>query len=264
MGWFKKIFRKIKRGIDKVVDTVTNVGKKIGSFVGDAFGFVIDPMSSPEIGDPSAFAEGIKATKSGTNVSIPVVYGQRRIGGTVIYAETGGDNNKYLYVCYAICEGPIHEIQNVYIDDRAVEGHDPRLIRTTKGGHPAISLGNKTQGRNITGLFKDVLQYELHRGDGTGTTSILAGSTNPSGDANNSYNAPNWNTKNRRGNFLAYGFFKFTYKGGNDSPWKGGIPAVSFDILGREIADIRNTAIYTPGANDLTDDYTEVDTPNSI
>ena len=263
MGWFKKIFRKIKRGIDKVVDTVTNVGKKIGSFVGDAFGFVIDPMSSPEIGDPSAFAEGIKATKSGTNVSIPVVYGQRRIGGTVIYAETGGDNNKYLYVCYAICEGPIHEIQNVYIDDREVEGHDPSLIRTTKGGHPANLLGSKTQGRNITGLFKDVLQYELHRGDGTGTKSILAGSPNPTTDANNSYNAPNWNTKNRRGNFLAYGFFKFTYKGGNDSPWKGGIPAVSFDILGREIADIRNTAIYTPGANDLTDDYTEVDTPNS-
>tara|TARA_Y100001972_G_C7664773_1_gene335835 strand:- start:2236 stop:4962 length:2727 start_codon:yes stop_codon:yes gene_type:complete len=265
MGWFKKIFRKIKRGIDKVVDTVTNVGKKIGSFVGDAFGFVIDPMSSPEIGDPSAFAEGIKATKSGTNVSIPVVYGQRRVGGTVIYAETGGDNNKYLYVCYAICEGPIHEIQNVYIDDRAVEGHDPRLIRTTKGGHPfnVNNLVNATQGRNITGLFKDVLQYELHRGDGTGTRSILAGTPNPTSDANNSYNAPSWNIKNRRGNFLSYGFFKFTYKGGNDSPWKGGIPAVSFDVLGREIADIRNTAIYTPGASDLTSDYTEIDTPDA-
>ena len=265
MGWFKKIFRKIKRGIDKVVDTVTNVGKKIGSFVGDAFGFVSDPMSAPEIGDPSAFAEGIKATKSGTNVSIPVVYGQRRVGGTVIYAETGGDNNKYLYVCYAICEGPIHEIQNVYIDDRAVEGHDPRVIRTVKGGHPFnvrnIQPRNAIQGRNITGLFKDVLQYELHRGDGQGTVSGLAGTPNPDGDRNNSYNAPNWGTKQRVGNFLAYGFFKFTYKGGNDSPWKGGIPAVSFDILGREILDIRSTAVYTPGAADLTNDYVEDDNP---
>lgn len=51
---------------------------------------------------------------------LPVVYGTRRMGGTVVFAEVNGDSNKYLDVVYAICEGEIEEIGSVYLDNELV------------------------------------------------------------------------------------------------------------------------------------------------
>ena len=62
----------------------------------------------------------------GTNNFIPVIYGTRRIEGTLIYISTndapGGDPNEYLYLVYALCEGEVHQIleADVLIDDLPV------------------------------------------------------------------------------------------------------------------------------------------------
>lgn len=249
MGWFKKVFDKIKGGIKKGIDKITGVVKKITSFVGDAFGFVIDPMSTGDnISDPGSYAEGIKATKTGTNVAIPVVYGHRRVGGSIIFVETAGENNKYLYVAYAICEGPIRKINAVYIDDRLVSDHDPEKMFDSNG-----AIGSTGSQAPRSGQFKDLVQYEIHRGGRQGTRSSIL------------YNAPSWKEKwgQRQGVKLTWAAFRFEYKTSESNPFTGGVPQVSFDVIGREVDDIRNSTVYTPGTGTLTSDYSEEADPLS-
>ena len=47
---------------------------------------------------------------------LPVVYGVQRINGIPIFADTAANNSKEVYVLYAISEGEIHGLYNVYID----------------------------------------------------------------------------------------------------------------------------------------------------
>ena len=48
---------------------------------------------------------------------LPVVYGVQRLNGNPIFADTLNDNNKIVFTADAICEGEIHGLFNMYIDD---------------------------------------------------------------------------------------------------------------------------------------------------
>jgi len=48
---------------------------------------------------------------------LPVVYGVQRIEGIPIFADTLADDSKEIYIVYTICEGEIHGLYNLYIDD---------------------------------------------------------------------------------------------------------------------------------------------------
>lgn len=53
--------------------------------------------------------------------AIPVIYGERRVGGTRVFVHTeGGDKNDYLYIALVLCEGEIESITNIEIDDRPI------------------------------------------------------------------------------------------------------------------------------------------------
>ena len=47
---------------------------------------------------------------------LPVLYGVQRINGIPIFADTKSDNSKEVYVVYAIAEGKVHGLYNMYID----------------------------------------------------------------------------------------------------------------------------------------------------
>ena len=60
----------------------------------------------------------------GTNNFIPVVYGARRVEGTLVFMTTNdptkfGEPNEYLYLVYVLCEGEVNEIllANILVDD---------------------------------------------------------------------------------------------------------------------------------------------------
>ena len=52
--------------------------------------------------------------------SIPVVYGVQRIEGIPFFADCLANSAKDVYVAHAICEGEIHGIFNMYIDDKSL------------------------------------------------------------------------------------------------------------------------------------------------
>ena len=60
---------------------------------------------------------GTLLNKQSNNAQIPVIYGQRRVGGTRVFMATSGTDNAYLYLVLVLCEGEIQECGDVYIND---------------------------------------------------------------------------------------------------------------------------------------------------
>jgi len=64
--------------------------------------------------------KGILVNKQSNNASIPVVYGERLLGGTRVFISTSGTDNIYLYVALVLCEGEINSIEEIRVDDKVV------------------------------------------------------------------------------------------------------------------------------------------------
>ena len=61
--------------------------------------------------------QGYLLNKDSNIQPIPVIYGERKIGGTRVFVSTSGSTNQYLYVILVLCEGEIKAIDDIYIDD---------------------------------------------------------------------------------------------------------------------------------------------------
>lgn len=51
--------------------------------------------------------------------SLPVIYGQGRTEGNIVFYEVSGENNKYLDIVLEVCEGEIEGFHKVFMDDGA-------------------------------------------------------------------------------------------------------------------------------------------------
>jgi hypothetical protein len=102
-----------------IVASLGFVGQFILGYVAQAFlGFL--GVGKPDLSNQQTAteqAQGVQLQRRGSNEQIPVVYGLRRIGSVISFATTGSDDNKYLWVCYTFCEGPISSLRKIYIDD---------------------------------------------------------------------------------------------------------------------------------------------------
>ena len=89
-----------------------NPFQEIVDFIDDAVDFTVDLVGDvvswlipqPDIPDFSEqFAEqqskGILVNKIQANGHIPIVYGTRKVGGNIVFLETSGADNQYLYMC---------------------------------------------------------------------------------------------------------------------------------------------------------------------
>jgi hypothetical protein len=92
-------------------------------FVGDVFQEVISwIIPIPEIPDvpQQEQAKGTLVNKQSNNAQIPVIYGERLVGGTRVFLETSGTDNQYLYGAIVLGEGEINAITEIKVDDEVV------------------------------------------------------------------------------------------------------------------------------------------------
>ena len=77
---------------------------------------------SPDFGDSdfNNFEKGILLNHQSNDMSIPVVYGIRKVGGTRVFVETSGTDNEFLYIGLVLCEGEIESVDKIYVDDKEV------------------------------------------------------------------------------------------------------------------------------------------------
>jgi hypothetical protein len=149
-------------------------------------------------------AQAVTVEKQGSDHSIPIVYGTRRIGGIKVHKyvtdASGGAKNEFLHLIIVFCEGPIEAISELYFD-----GVSETDARWNKQG------GGKW--------------FTVQRCNGTDDQAVL------------STGIPNW-TADHRLQGLAYIHLRLQMDE-SQSVWRGE-PEVTALIRGRKIYDPRN------------------------
>ena len=113
MGGFNP-FKPIKKLFKKVVKIATSAL----SWLKPSFPNFPDTSFGENAMD--TYEQGVLLNKQSNNASIPVVYGERLVGGTIIFLETSGSSNEYLYVALVLSEGEINSIEKIIVDDKTV------------------------------------------------------------------------------------------------------------------------------------------------
>ena len=114
-GFLGDIIDDIGSIIEDVVDIVVDV-------VEDVIGWLVPMPDIPDFGEIYAEqqAKGVLVNKFTANAHIPVVYGTRKVGGNVVFLETSGTDNQYLYMAVVLSEGEIADINHIFINDNRV------------------------------------------------------------------------------------------------------------------------------------------------
>jgi len=111
MGWLSDF-------ISDPLGTLGKVGQTIIDVTVDGISDVVSWLvNMPDVGELEDKYKGVLANSQSNIKSIPLIYGQRKVGGSLVFVATSGTDNTYLYVVLALCEGEIHSIGDIYIND---------------------------------------------------------------------------------------------------------------------------------------------------
>ena len=118
----------VKKIIKPIVKVVNIFSGNFNPFVAlgvMAIGWLFARSMKPDVPDfgTNDFEEterGILVNKQSNNACVPVIYGERLVGGTRVFIETSGTDNTYLYVALVLAEGEVNSIEQIRVDDKVV------------------------------------------------------------------------------------------------------------------------------------------------
>ena len=240
---------------DKVVETTTKVFGKAKDFFGKYSSWftwisigiqVISWLRKPDEPDiphydnvAEQMAKGVLVNKASSNSAIPVVYGKRNIGGNIIFLETSGTDNTYLYMIMALCEGGVESCEQIYIDDKLVTWSGTLTHgteRTVGSGDSNFYKADPTVEGSSAESTISVTWYD-GRDDQTYNTTVGALSS--------------W-TSNHRLRGISYLALKFKW---NQDVFAG-VPSVHAVIKGRKVYDPNLDGTNTGGSGSHREDTT--------
>jgi len=153
---------------------------------------------------------GVLVNKESNIEPLPVIYGERRVGGTRVFVHTqGGKKNEYLYIALALCEGEVESISDIEIDDYPIT--DPRFETLT------VTPG--TYGEIIT---SSLLSIQTFNGSDAQTASSILSETSK------------WDSTHQL-NGVAYIAIRLKW----DEDVFSGIPDITAVVKGRKVYDPR-------------------------
>tara|TARA_X000001036_G_scaffold117707_3_gene111208 strand:+ start:2067 stop:4973 length:2907 start_codon:yes stop_codon:yes gene_type:complete len=135
----KKVVKPVVKIVKKVVKTAVNVVQKAVSWVTPSFPS-FDAGGTGSVGSFGSSAmdnyeQGIIINKQSNDASIPVVYGERMVGGTRVFLRSSGNSNNYLYMALALAEGEINSVEQIYVDDTLVGWSGALTHGTTRNSY---------------------------------------------------------------------------------------------------------------------------------
>ena len=201
---FKSIGKFLSDVFDGVVDIVVDV-------VESAIGFLTPEVDIPDFSQNQADqnARGVLVNKFNANAHIPIVYGTRKVGGSVVFLETSGTDNPYLYMAIVLSEGEINDITSIEVNDNQVTFTGDLADNTQVT--VASSDANFYDGSSL-------ITVEPHFGSDTQTASSLLSTLS------------SW-TSNHRLRGLAYLAIRFEW---NQDKF-GGLPTVQAVVQGKKV-----------------------------
>lgn len=241
MGWFSSL-------VGGVVGFF--IGGPVGAVIGAGLGAtkageklvnsVLDFVLQPFIGnfdipgaDEAQRQQGVLFQREGSVQQIPVVYGYRKVGGVVSFAETGSTNNRYLYVAYVFSEGVVEGLREVYIDDWQLPVEQTAALNAGQ----LITVNADRYKDRVQLQWYPGVYFETPRNSPVGT-AVKAGifAEAPSFTSDMIYNG------------LAVLFARYEWKDiktqedADNNPFTGGIPEVQVTMLGKRVASLLTTA----------------------
>ena len=160
--------------IDDAIDFIVDI-------VVDVIGWLIPTPEIPDfgVGEFDDYETGLLLNKQSNDASIPVMYGERLIGGTRVMLQSSGATNEYLYICLAISEGEINAIEEIRINDKAVTWSGSLTDNTQR---TVASLDNNFFKADPTvedSSAESLITVEPHFGtDGQSASSLLSSLSN--------------------------------------------------------------------------------------
>lgn len=234
---FKAVGNAISSVVKGVVKAVTAVVKAVVNVVSSVINFVTQPFmgllggmpSMPDAASEAERQQGVLVQTQGSNVNIPVVYGYRKVGGTVVFAETGSSNNRYLYVAYVFSEGLVEGLREVFIDDWMLP---VTLTANLNAGQVVDVTTDRYAGRVRLQWYPG--QYFTNPASSPVGTSVKSGIF---------AEAPSF-TNNMIFNGLAVLFARYEWKqittqaDADNNPFSGNIPQAQVSMLGKRVASL--------------------------
>ena len=167
----KKIAREFKRGV-----------KKVQKALGKVISWIMPPPDNPDYGDGDLenFESGVLLNKQSNDANIPVIYGERLVGGTRVFLDSGGGNtNQYLYMAIVMAEGEINSIEEIIVDDKPVTWASSLSDGTEVEVNSSDSNFYKADPTVENSSAVSLIRVEPHFGtDGQSTSGILSALSN--------------------------------------------------------------------------------------
>jgi len=182
MGGVVKSITKAVKSVVKVV-RVFNFVKNLNPWVAlgvFAVGWLFSKSRKPDIpdygtNDFDATEKGILVNKQSNDANIPVVYGERLVGGTRVFIETSGTDNTYLYIALVLAEGEINSIEEIRVDDKVVTFDGALSDNTQRNVASSDSNFFKADPNEENGSAESTILIEPHFGtDGQSASSLLS------------------------------------------------------------------------------------------
>ncbi len=182
-------------------------------------------------------AKGVLVNKTSSNSALPVIYGQRKVGGVGVFIETSGTDNEYLYMIFTLAEGICNSCEKLYIDDKEV-----------------TLSGALTHGVTRTVASSDSNFYKADPNDESSSAESLMSVTWYDGRDDQTYDTTvgalsNW-TSNHRLRGISYLAMKFKW---NQDAYMG-IPNINALIKGRKVYDPNLDGTKTGGSGSHRED----------
>tara|TARA_R100000700_G_scaffold9578_1_gene13911 strand:- start:3218 stop:4027 length:810 start_codon:yes stop_codon:yes gene_type:complete len=172
---------------------------------------VLGKLMAPDISDMGQQGVAIRDNSPSNTAPIPVVYGRRQIGGTRVFMTTTGVDSKYLHYVLAICEGEVSQLHQVYINDVELYDADGSINSKFRGGDDNRAY--------IKVNFHTGADDQVADSDLISSTALWDSTCTLSG--------------------ICYAYVRLEY---DTDIWSSGLPIINFDISGKKVRDIRNTA----------------------
>ena len=202
--------------IDDAIDFVMDIVEKV-------IGWLIDIPDIPDFGDDDfdQFEKGILVNKQSNDASIPIIYGERLVGGTRVFIETSGTDNRYLYVALVMSEGEINGISEIRVDDKAVTFSGAMADNTQRTVASNDANFFKADPNDENSSAESLITIEPHFGtDGQSASSLLS-------------TLSNW-TSNHKLSGLSYLALRFTW---NQDAFSS-IPKIQAKVQGKKIVTL--------------------------
>ena len=213
--------------VDFVGDVVTGVVDVVVDVVDEVISWVVPQPEVPEFSEEfeEQQARGILVNKLLANSSIPVVYGTRKVGGNVVFVETSGTDNQYLYMAVVLSEGEIDSVQTLFVNNNQVTLSGSLTDGTQRTVTSADANFFDTENTN------SLITVQAHLGTDTQTSSSLLGEVS------------SW-TSNHRLQGLAYLALRFEW----NAEKFGSLPRVQAIIKGRKVYNPNSDGTVTGGS----------------